>query len=133
MAEPPQLVRIADVASELGLSQSRIRQLADSGAIPSTRSPGGHRLFDLGAVRAAVARRTLPDDPLTVAQAAEPSWTRELTLLGLSEDSVWRRVSGDLGWTRRARQAALRAMPLLRCSTMLLTTPAVTWRRSHGG
>jgi excisionase family DNA binding protein len=66
--------RIADVASELGLSQSRIRQLADSGAIPSTRSPGGHRLFDLGAVRAAVARRTLPEDPLAVAQEAEPSW-----------------------------------------------------------
>jgi excisionase family DNA binding protein len=97
VGEPPQLVRIADVASELGLSQSRIRQLADAGAIPSTRSPGGHRLFDLGAVRAAVARRTLPDDPLTVAQAAEPSWTRELTLLGLSEDSVWHRVKDDLG------------------------------------
>jgi excisionase family DNA binding protein len=97
VSEPPQLVRIADVARELGLSQSRIRQLADSGAIPSTRSPGGHRLFDLGAVRAAVARRTLPEDPLTVAQAAEPSWIRDLTLLGLSEGAVWRRVKDDLG------------------------------------
>jgi excisionase family DNA binding protein len=96
VAEAEQLVRIADVASELGLSQSRIRQLADSGAIPSTRSPGGHRLFDLGAVRAAVARRTLPEDPLTVAQGAEPSWTHELTLLGLSEDMVWRRIRDDL-------------------------------------
>jgi excisionase family DNA binding protein len=96
VAEAEQLVRIADVARELGLSQSRIRQLADSGAIPSTRSPGGHRLFDLGAVRAAVARRTWPEDPLTVAQGAEPSWTHELTLLGLSEDVVWRRVKDDL-------------------------------------
>lgn len=91
-----QLVRIADVASELGLSQSRIRQLADSGAIPSTRSPGGHRLFDLPAVRAAVARRTLPEDPLTVAQEAAPSWKHELTLLGLSEGMVWQRVKDDL-------------------------------------
>jgi anti-sigma regulatory factor (Ser/Thr protein kinase) len=96
MAEPQHLVRIADVASELGLSQSRIRQLADSGVIPSSRSPGGHRLFDLGAVRAAVARRTLPEDPLTAAQKAEPSWSHELTLLGLSEDMVWRRVKEDL-------------------------------------
>jgi excisionase family DNA binding protein len=97
MNESPHLVRIADVASELGLSPSRIRQLADSGVIPSTRTPGGHRLFDLGAVRAAVARRTLPEDPLTAAQEAEPSWSQELTLLGLSEDIVWRRIREDIG------------------------------------
>lgn len=97
MAESPHLVRIADVASDLGLSPSRIRQLADSGAIPSTRTSGGHRLFDLGAVRAAVARRTLPKDPLAAAQEAEPSWSRELTLLGLSEGAVWQRVKEDLG------------------------------------
>lgn len=97
MADSSGLVRIADVASELGLSPTRIRQLADAGVIPSSRSPGGHRLFDLGAVRAAVARRTLPEDPLTVAQEAKPSWRHDLTLLGLSEDVVWRRVVDDLG------------------------------------
>jgi STAS-like domain of unknown function (DUF4325)/MerR family regulatory protein len=90
------LVRIADVARELGLSPSRIRQLADADVIPSSRTPGGHRLFDLGAVRAAIARRTLPEDPLTVAIEAVPSWQYELTLLGLSEDIVWRRVAEDL-------------------------------------
>jgi anti-sigma regulatory factor (Ser/Thr protein kinase) len=97
MTEPQHLVRIADVASELGLSPSRIRQLADSGAIPSSRSPGGHRLFDLGEVRAAFARRTLLEDPLAVAREAEPSWSHELTLLGLSEDIVWRQVKENLG------------------------------------
>jgi anti-sigma regulatory factor (Ser/Thr protein kinase) len=90
------LVRVADVARELGLSPSRIRQLADAEIIPSSRTPGGHRLFDLGAVRAAIARRTLPEDPLTVATEATPSWQVELTLLGLSEDIVWRRVAEDL-------------------------------------
>ena len=90
------LVRIADVARELGLSPSRIRQLADADVIPSSRTPGGHRLFDLGAVRAAIARRTLPEDPLTVATEATPSWRYDLTLLGLSEDIVWRRVAEDL-------------------------------------
>jgi DNA-binding transcriptional MerR regulator len=42
------LVRIADVARELGLSPPRIRQLANAGIIPSSRTSGGHRLFDLG-------------------------------------------------------------------------------------
>lgn len=98
MAESAEdLVKISDVARELGLSPTRIRQLADAGIIPSSRTPGGHRLFDLGAVRAAVARRTLPEDPLTVTMEAKPSWQHELTLLGLSEDVVWRRVARDLG------------------------------------
>lgn len=96
MAEPRDLVRIADVAHSLGLSQTRIRQLADSGVIPSSRTKGGHRLFDLEAVRAAVARRTLPSDPLTATMGAEPSWRHELTLLGLSEGVVWDRVAHDL-------------------------------------
>lgn len=91
------LVRVADVARELGLSPTRIRQLADAEVIPSSRTQGGHRLFDLGAVRAAIARRTLPEDPLTAAMKATPSWYHELTLLGLSEDVIWRRVAGDLG------------------------------------
>src|SRR4051794_1059888 len=53
----PRLVRVSDVAHELGVSISRLRQLADSGAIPSQRSAGGHRVFDLGAVRRALALR----------------------------------------------------------------------------
>src|SRR5579863_9462112 len=96
------LVRIADVARELGLSPTRIRQLADAGVIPSSRTPGGHRLFDLGAVREAVARRTLPEDPLTATMDGEPSWQHELTLMGLSEDVVWRRVAGDLSLDRES-------------------------------
>src|SRR5579859_5791572 len=96
------LVKVADVARELGLSPTRIRQLADNDVIPSTRSPGGHRLFDLGAVRAAIARRTLPADPLTVATKATPSWQRELTLLGLSEDIAWLRVAEDLNLDRES-------------------------------
>ena len=103
MTEPDgRLVRIADVARELGLSPTRIRQLADGGIIPSSRTRGGHRLFDLGAVREAVARRTLPADPLTAITDAAPSWHQELTLLGLSEDVVWRRVAEDLRLNRES-------------------------------
>ena len=101
MAEPREdLVKIAEVARELGLSPTRIRQLADAGVIPSSRTLGGHRLFDLEAVRAAVARRSLPKDPLTATMDADPSWYSELTLLGLSEDVVWRRVAEDLSLDR---------------------------------
>lgn len=101
------LVRIADVARELGLSPTRIRQLADSGVIPSSRTPGGHRLFDLGAVRAAIARRTLPKDPLTAIMEAEPSWQHELTLLGLSEDVVWQRAAKDLGLDKESQSGRI--------------------------
>jgi anti-sigma regulatory factor (Ser/Thr protein kinase) len=96
MDQSGRLARIGEVAAELGLSASRIRQLADSEIIPSTRSSGGQRLFDLGEVRAALARRSLPLDPLAAAEEAKPSWQRDLTLLGLSEDVVWRRVQQDL-------------------------------------
>ena len=97
MAEvPDQPVRIADVARELGLSPSRIRQLADTGVIPSTRTSGGHRLFDLAAVRAAIARRALMEAPSPLAIEGDPTWRHELTLLGLAEHEVWRRILGDL-------------------------------------
>ena len=92
---PDQLVRIADVARELGLSPSRIRQLADAGVIPSTRTSGNHRLFDLAAVRAAVARRTLAEVPSPLATLGEPTWRHDLTLLGLAEHEVWRRIVED--------------------------------------
>jgi excisionase family DNA binding protein len=93
---PEQPVRIADVARELGLSPTRIRQLADAGVIPSTRTTGNHRLFDLTAVRAAIARRALAEGPSPLATAGEPTWRHELTLLGLAEHEVWHRIRDDL-------------------------------------
>jgi excisionase family DNA binding protein len=97
MAEDPDhLVRIADIARELGLSASRVRQLADSGTIPSSRTSGGHRLFDLAAVRAAIARRELSAGMSPTSRRNAPTWQHELTLLGLAEHEVWRRVVDDL-------------------------------------
>ena len=40
---------------------------------------------ELGAARAAIARRTLPADPLTALMKTDPPWRHELTLFGLSE------------------------------------------------
>jgi anti-sigma regulatory factor (Ser/Thr protein kinase) len=88
------LVRIGDVARELGVSQARLRQLADSGVIPSERSPGGHRVFDPGAVRSALARLATPE--FTSSRWAVPDWERVLPISGLQEDMVWREMANDL-------------------------------------
>lgn len=89
------VVRIGDVAKELGLSASRVRQLANSGVIPSTRTEGGQRVFDLAAVRAAVGRRELAAKGRSRRPVADPDWEHELTLLGLAEHEVWRKVVKD--------------------------------------
>jgi anti-sigma regulatory factor (Ser/Thr protein kinase) len=94
--DPERPVGIGEVSRELGLSPTRIRELADIGLIPVTRTAGGHRRFDLPAVRAAIARRALPEDGLPLATRAEPSWRHELTILGLAEDQVWKRIKQDL-------------------------------------
>jgi excisionase family DNA binding protein len=106
---PEEPVRIGAVAAELGLSPSRIRQMADAGIIPATRTEGGQRLFDLAAVRAAVARRSLTGAPSLLATAGKPSWRRELTLLGLAEHDVWRRVREDLQIPRETRAGRIMA------------------------
>lgn len=94
---PEGMVRIADVAKDVGLSPTRIRQLADTGVIPSDRTSGGHRIFNLAAVRAALVRRSLSTGQAAPANnLGKPDWQRELSTLGLAEDQVWRRVSQDL-------------------------------------
>src|SRR5580658_3762365 len=97
MEDPQRPVRIGDVSRDIGLSPTRIRELADTGVIPSTRTEGGHRLFNLPAVRAAIARRTLTADQFPPASARQPDWRHELTIIGLAEDEVWKRVKADLG------------------------------------
>lgn len=88
------LVRVGEVAAELGVSPSRLRQLADSGAIPSERTVGGHRFFDPGAVRSALAR--LATQELVQPRWSSPDWQRQLPLEGLQEDVVWREVVIDI-------------------------------------
>jgi anti-sigma regulatory factor (Ser/Thr protein kinase) len=88
------LVRVGEVARELGVSPSRLRQLADSGVIPSERTPGGHRTFDPGLVRSALARLSLHE--VLPPRWAGPDWHRVLPLRDLQEDAVWRDLVTDL-------------------------------------
>lgn len=84
MAEHHARVSAAAVAKELGLSPVRIRQLAESGVLPSSRTPGGHRRFDLAEVRSAIAAQRGALTDVT------------LPLDGLAEDDVWRDIAGTL-------------------------------------
>ena len=94
------LVSIGVVARRLGLSTSRVRQLADAGDIPVSRTPGGHRRFDLEEVLRALGRTPAP---LVLAADSEPAaggaptWDRTFGLDGLTEEGVWSTLASELG------------------------------------
>jgi hypothetical protein len=94
------LVRIGDVAKDLDLPVSAVRRLADLGTIPSHRTKGGHRLFDLKQVRSALI---LPSGakPPAVSSAqhralGSPNWHEVFKLKNLEEDIVWKKIVKDL-------------------------------------
>jgi excisionase family DNA binding protein len=81
-------VGIGRVAEQLGLSPSRVRQLANDGTIPSITTRGGHRRFDLREVAEAWARHRDAGSRV-VPPAPPPRWHRRFDLEGLAEDKVW--------------------------------------------
>lgn len=109
------LVRIGAVARSLGVSPSWVRHLADEGVIPSVRSRGGHRLFDLDRVQAVWQARTVPLPPEAPGGGGRDAFVSELPLDGLEEHVVWREVervlgSDALGPARAAAHYALTEM-----------------------
>jgi excisionase family DNA binding protein len=74
------LMRIGDVAKDLNLHVSSVRRLADLGVIPSHRTKGGHRLFDLTKVRNALISSTHAKSAASGAvqhnALGSPSWRR---------------------------------------------------------
>lgn len=102
-------VRIGALSREVGLHPNWIRKLADDGVIPFERSPGGHRLFDTGAVRAALARRAIARGvaPGVGASALLGSarWEHRFPLPDLEEDRVWFELTADLSLDRSAAVA----------------------------
>jgi anti-sigma regulatory factor (Ser/Thr protein kinase) len=64
--------------------------LADQGAIPSWRSAGGHRLFDIEEVRIS---RSVP----ALSKLAGPDYSKAFELTGLQEHEVWWDVRETLG------------------------------------
>jgi excisionase family DNA binding protein len=87
------LLSIGEVARELDMSPARLRHLADRGVIPVVRTEGGHRRFDLAAVRRAAADGLRESDLM---DDRPPAWERQVILNGLQEDEVWRTVEIDV-------------------------------------
>jgi anti-sigma regulatory factor (Ser/Thr protein kinase) len=92
---PEDWVRIGVVARTLGLSASRVRQLADEGAIAFRRTEGGHRLFNVAAVRDTQIIRQLPKTGTHRPEGA-PTWSREIALADADEAHVWERARDAL-------------------------------------
>jgi anti-sigma regulatory factor (Ser/Thr protein kinase) len=87
-------VRIGAIANLFKLSVSRVRQLADEGRIPSRRTDGGHRVFDLTQVAAASAMASATG---TVYRSDPADFDRRYPLQGLAEHEVWREVRESVG------------------------------------
>jgi excisionase family DNA binding protein len=88
-------VGIRVVAERLGLSSSRVRQLANEGVLPSTTTRGGHRRFDLAEVDHAWARHRGAIAPVAP-PSTPPRWRRRFDLVGLAEDKVWAEIKGEV-------------------------------------
>jgi hypothetical protein len=87
-------IRIGELSENLGIPIKTLRRLADQGAIPSQRTGGGHRVFDLSHVRAALAG-AIPE--ATIVPTGKPDWSGTFTLAGLEESEVWNVVAAELG------------------------------------
>ena len=100
-AEPAELVSINRVAELLGVSASHVRQLADRGLLPVTRTSGGHRRFDPVAAREAwdryrQTRRTAAGAGFRVHQA----------LATADEAAIWDEIRLRLALPERADAVA---------------------------
>lgn len=52
---PERVAKTSEVAAELGLAPATVQKYARDGRVPFSTTPGGHRRFDIGEVRAALA------------------------------------------------------------------------------
>ena len=89
-------VRIGQLARAVGLHENTIRRFADAGIIPSARTEGGQRVFDIKAVEDALAVRLRNRHPSrrakVVVRSEAISWVKTASLSGLQEHEVWREI-----------------------------------------
>ena len=92
------MLSIGDAARALGLSVPQLRRLANAGRIPFVTSEGGHRRFDVAAVRSTLAGPHMARcQVVPFPNAIAPVWNEGLALPGLDESDVWQRASQALG------------------------------------
>lgn len=96
----PELIGVGELSRRVNLHINTIRKLADRSEIPSVRTPGGQRRFELIAVQNALAiRNRSPKFQSTMARALSvpgKKWHKVFPISGLSEDVVWQELAKDL-------------------------------------
>lgn len=105
-------VSIGTLARELGVSASTVRLLTNAGVLPSSRTQGGHRRYDLDAAREAWERhRGTPAGQGSTSIEPPPlgDLVAERTdqLDGLEESEVWLDIVPSLGLDDRPRALAV--------------------------
>ncbi len=89
-------VRIGQLARVVGLHENTIRRFADAGIIPSARTDGGQRVFDIKAVEDALAARGKNRHPSRRARVVVKNdimdWEKSVPLSGLQEHEVWQEI-----------------------------------------
>ncbi len=93
-------VRIGQLARAVGLHENTIRRLADTRVIPSVRTEGGQRVFDIAAVESALAARSRNRHPSRQARVIVRNdvvtWEKSVALFGLEGHEVWREIVDTL-------------------------------------
>lgn len=93
------LVGIGELASKVGLHINTLRKLADSGKIPSTRTAGGQRRFDISEVQRALRDRitSMPiQENFTGVGTIVKKLSKKYRIEGLDEAEVWKEFVGEL-------------------------------------
>lgn len=102
MISDTSVVGIGTAAKALGMSVSKLRRLADADRVPSTRTVGGHRRFDVAAVRTALA----PPRVMSLPTARQPDWQATFPIAGLEEHLVWSEIADRFSLDPRSSNAS---------------------------
>jgi anti-sigma regulatory factor (Ser/Thr protein kinase) len=93
-------LKIGELADQIGMHISSVRRLADAGLIPSEKTLGGQRTFELEAVKNALEVRAAVKHSRqgrkTPNLMVRPTWERTYEITGLEEHLVWEKVKQDL-------------------------------------
>lgn len=102
-------VRIGQLARTVGLHENTIRRFADAEIIPSARTEGGQRVFDIKAVEDALAARSKNRSrrAKVVVKNGAVSWMKTASLSGLQEHEVWQEIVQTLNLDTKCGAAGI--------------------------
>lgn len=95
-----ELIGVGELSRAVDLHINTLRKLADRGEIPSVRTSGGQRRFELKVVQSALALRSrgsglASTQPSRISVTGQ-KWHKVFPIVGLSEDLVWQEIAKDL-------------------------------------